>query len=326
MDYLTAFLPQGRNAPVQTLINFHFQDRDLHAFRQFEAGGDKIYEQCTGNFFGKELFISLDENQLQQGIDSIEDKTVVEAYPSCFGDLVVNAGAYLDPLKASRYFVTKQVKNNTTASKTAVELAIEYFNGHNFGRAISILSQELRINPDNDEALFWRGMAYGRDQQHANGIADLGRYIIKYPDNSRAYTKRGVRYIWAGKLQLAKQDLQKAIALDAGNAEAHDDLGVIEAQFKNYSQAMHHFQTALGNDPGYQKAWHNMAMVNYVSGQHSQALQHVEKSLSLKPNRDSMLLKSLILESQGHLELAAQVRNSSNQFPENNWSESFSIR
>ena len=45
LDYLAAYLPEFRNAPIQTLINIHHYNDKLHAFRQFDASGARIYEQ-----------------------------------------------------------------------------------------------------------------------------------------------------------------------------------------------------------------------------------------------------------------------------------------
>ena len=65
-DYLAAFLPGQRNAPIQTLINFHYQNDELKSFRQFDGSGYKIYEYCEGKFFGEPLTISLDDNDFNR--------------------------------------------------------------------------------------------------------------------------------------------------------------------------------------------------------------------------------------------------------------------
>jgi len=338
IDYLSAYLPQSRNAPIQTLINLHHQDKDLKAYRQFDASGDKIYEECRGSFYGEAFFISIDEDQQHRGSTSTIDTLNDERYLSCFGDLAVVAGIYQDPIKASHLIAseqnifsqqaTKSTGTSTIASniENKIKTGIEHFNNHEFSQAIKELSEVLKANPDHDQALFWRGMAHGRNRQHTEGINDLSAYINKNPNDSRAYTKRGVRYIWAGKLDLAKNDLTKAIKLDATNSEAHDDLGVLMAQKKQYSKALSHFQQALKYDPTYQKAWHNMAMVYYMNNKPELALNNVNKSLALKPNRDSMLLKSLIAEAQGQDGLANTLKIAADRLPTNNWSESFTIQ
>jgi len=345
IDYLSAYLPEHRNAPIQTLINLHHHDKDLHAYRQFDASGDRIYEQCRGNFFGNNLFMSIDEDQLPYGKPDFEEKHFNEAYPSCFGDIALEAGIYINPLNATKLIsasesdvivnkpttgslslLTKTIKDNPNDDVAYFKRGVLYFQEHKFNLAIKDLSQALKLKPENDEALFWRGMAYGRNKQSDNGIRDLSNYIKKHPDNSRAYTKRGVRYIWAGKLKNAQTDLQQAVKLDQSNSEAHDDLGVLFAQQKNYGQAIKHFNSALKYDPTYQKAWHNRAMVSFIQHKYEQALGDIDQSLTLKPNRDSLLLKSLILDAQGNTELAGRIRGSAEAMPDNNWSESFAIQ
>jgi len=345
IDYLSAYLPEHRNAPIQTLINLHYQDKHLQAYRQFDASGDRIYEQCKGNFFGTELFISLDEIQIPFGKPAFEDSRLNEAYPSCFGDIATEASIYLNPLNAGKLvfsdatknyhgqsdsdtllLLTKTILKEPNNANAYFDRGVLHFQEQDFTLAINDLTKCLTLNPANDEALFWRGMAYGRNKQSDKGIADLSQYILKHPDNSRAYTKRGVRYIWAGKLDKAMSDLKMAIKLDSTNSEAHDDLGVLYAQQKNYPQAILHFSNALKYDPSYQKAWHNRAMLKYVQHQFSLAIDDVDQSLALKATRDSMLLKSLIMDALGKKEMANRIRVEAERLPDNNWSESFAIQ
>lgn len=96
-DYSAAYLPQGRNAPVQTLINLHAYNGDLHAFRQFDASGDRLYEYCEGNFEGEAVQIRLFEDDLA-GVSEHADRVMASpAYQACFQDLPPDPGPYLDP-------------------------------------------------------------------------------------------------------------------------------------------------------------------------------------------------------------------------------------
>lgn len=333
LDYLSAYLPQARNAPIQTLINIHHKDKHLSAYRQFDASGDRIYEQCKGGFFGQGFFMSLDEDDIPFGEPAFEEQLYNEVYPSCFGDLVTEIGELKNPINAKYYTQTAGISAESTKPndkpQTApefVEIGIDKFNQHEFEQSILYLSKALELEPENNDALFWRGMAYGRNQQVSLGVADLSLYIEKNPNESRAYTKRGVRYIWMGELKKAKADLLKALQLDAGNSEAHDDLGVIYAQEKSYNKAIWHFQHALKHDPSYQKAWHNLAMVHYVTHRNEKALEYADKSLLLKSNKDSLLLKSLILDAMGNSELAHKLKSDAEKMTGNNWSETFAIQ
>jgi hypothetical protein len=95
-DYSSSYLPDHRNAPVQTLINFHAYQQDLHGFRQFDASGARVYEQCQGKLAGKSIFLSLEEWE----IPSESEQSVDRVYQRCFKGLPLSAGNFLDPYRA----------------------------------------------------------------------------------------------------------------------------------------------------------------------------------------------------------------------------------
>ena len=96
-DFLARFLPIYRNAPVQTLINFHGYSGDAHSFRQFDASDNLIYENCRGNLNGEEILIDLEEDQIMQA--KTRENSIMDSldYEVCFGDLPRSAGKYLRP-------------------------------------------------------------------------------------------------------------------------------------------------------------------------------------------------------------------------------------
>ena len=96
-DYAAAFLPGFRNAPVQTLVNLHHYNGGLHAFRQFDASGVRIYEACEGTWQGRPVSLRLFEDDLH---DTEGDGARVMAsaeYRACFEGLPLEAGPYLRP-------------------------------------------------------------------------------------------------------------------------------------------------------------------------------------------------------------------------------------
>lgn len=96
-DYAAAFLPGYRNAPVQTLVNLHHYNGGLHAFRQFDASGARIYEACEGTWQGRTVRIRLFEDDLH---DTEGDGARVMASPeyrACFEGLPLTAGRFLRP-------------------------------------------------------------------------------------------------------------------------------------------------------------------------------------------------------------------------------------
>jgi len=198
-----------------------------------------------------------------------------------------------------------------------------YFLIHEFDSAEEDYSKALSINDDLDAAYYGRGMTRGRQGFVKEGIADLSVFIKRNPDSSLAYTKRGVRYIWLGDKENAFKDLTKAIELNPDNAEAHDDLGVVLAQKGEFAKAIEHFKTTVALDPTYQKGYHNLAMAFFITDNDSSALISVNNSLNLAPNfRDSILLKSKILEAMGMHDEAIQLKEDAEFVPQSgDWTE-----
>lgn len=207
-------------------------------------------------------------------------------------------------------------------AQSFLQKANEHLGRRELAQAIDFFTRALRLDDTLDEAYFGRGMARGGSGLIDEGIADLSVYIARHPDSSRAYTKRGIRKVWKGDSESAYQDFLKAIALDPGNSEAYDDIGVIYAQRRDYKQALESFRNVVRLEPLYFKAHHNMALVYHILGESETALTEVNNALRLKTDsRNSMRLKSVILERLGRHKESQEASEEAEFMPEENWSE-----
>jgi len=197
-----------------------------------------------------------------------------------------------------------------------------------FEDALADFDQALKLDAAQDEAHFGRGLALGRLGMVNEGIDALTTYIALHPESSTAYTKRGVRHLWAGDDASAERDLSKALELNPDNAEAHDDIGVVYARRQEYGRAIDHFTRTVSIDPTYLKGFHNLGMAYYLSGHDSLALFAVEQALTLNPReRNTLMLKSHILQAMGQLEAAAQVAEEAEFLPPSgDWSERVPVK
>jgi tetratricopeptide (TPR) repeat protein len=223
--------------------------------------------------------------------------------------------------------INRRIASNANDAGLYLDRGEARFKLREFNGAIEDFTKAIRLDDRLDNAYFGRGMALGRSGRIDKGITDLTVYIQRHPESSVAYTKRGVRYIWKGDLEKAEKDLSNAVFLDPRNAEAHDDLGVILAQHGNYPSAIVHFQTSIKWDPSYQKAYHNLAMVYYITDQTEKALSAVNQSLKLNPEwRDSLLLKSSILEALGRHGEAKILQEEAEFLPQGNPTEHSAVQ
>lgn len=96
-DYTAAYLPAYRNAPIQTLVSFHEYNGELHAFRSFDASGDRIVERCTGTLKGKDVNLLLDEDEIYAAIEGRSNVMEQADYQACFKGMPQAPGKYLSP-------------------------------------------------------------------------------------------------------------------------------------------------------------------------------------------------------------------------------------
>lgn len=89
-DYQVIYLPWMLSVPVRTFINLHAYDGGLHSYRQFDASGARIYEQCRGTLGKEKVDLSLEA-------EDIKPVANTPAYRACFAGLPATPGIYLTP-------------------------------------------------------------------------------------------------------------------------------------------------------------------------------------------------------------------------------------
>ena len=91
-------------------------------------------------------------------------------------------------------------------------------NANHYKEAIADYTKYLELAPNENDALFCRGMCYIAVKQYEKGIADYDKLIALNPNyHSHAYNNRGVAYENLGDLNKALADFDKALELDPNN-------------------------------------------------------------------------------------------------------------
>jgi len=345
VDYYVSYLVGHRNAPMYALVNLHQSDESLQAFRQFDVFGEKLFENCRGEYFGKPVDFSISEIDTSISKHQVKD----DLYVSCFGYLPSSPGDYLHPAALVPNSGVVPMKKSKAGDHDRMEARIADLSQRIIARpddallylergkaylllqqmedAVDDFTRALNMDDSLDSGYFGRGMALGRLGRLETGIADLTIFLQRNPQSSIGYTKRGVRHIWNNDFDSAIKDLSKAVALDDGNAEAHDDLGVALAQTGKLAESVSHFIRAKAIDPSYQKAHHNLAMVYYMSGDPARALRAVNDALRLEPDtKNTLLLKASILKEMGRDDEATPILGKAKFLSDGNWSERSAIR
>lgn len=90
-DYIALYLPWAMGQPARTFISLHAYPGELHAFRQFDASGQRVLELCEGKLQGKKVRLLFEEAELEKTPEASD------AYRACFSGLPAQADAYLSP-------------------------------------------------------------------------------------------------------------------------------------------------------------------------------------------------------------------------------------
>ncbi len=96
-DYSAAYLPEFRNAPIQTLVFLHHYNNGLHSHRAFDANGIRIYERCRGNYQGRTADIDLEEDDFYRLEGDPSSVLYSYSYKICFDPLPMSPGEFLSP-------------------------------------------------------------------------------------------------------------------------------------------------------------------------------------------------------------------------------------
>jgi len=100
-DYSSAYLPDYRNAPVQTLIFIHRYNDGLAAYRSFDASDELLSERCKGEYEGEDVFFSLDIDEIEEAMGQrYQHNTGIltePVYLRCFEGMPETAEAFLPP-------------------------------------------------------------------------------------------------------------------------------------------------------------------------------------------------------------------------------------
>jgi len=80
-------------------------------------------------------------------------------------------------------------------------------------KAIEYLNNAIKLQPDDENYYYNRGIAYDNVGQYQPAIKDHNQAIRLKPDYSEAFNNRGINYLSQGNNTLGCRDAQKACAL-----------------------------------------------------------------------------------------------------------------
>ena len=178
----------------------------------------------------------------------------------------------------------------TTAAETAQRAeellvqGIENIEAEDYEQAVENLSEVIALEPDNAEAYYQRGLAYGHLENWEQALADFDTAIELAADDPRAYSKRALVYLPLGDSAQAIADCNQALKLDPDHAEAYQTLGMVYIGQGDVEQAIQGFDKAIELDPDLAEAYIWRGSAYAEAGNSERAISDFEYYLELVPD------------------------------------------
>lgn len=148
---------------------------------------------------------------------------------------------------------------------------------------IASLSEVIKNNPSDANALNLRGAAFGQAGDHERAIADFNAAIAINPQYPQAYANRALIYVRAKQLREAVADYDQAINLDPNYAAAYVGRGNVHRILNNHPMAIADLSRAIEIQPD-PVAHFNRGLSRQAVGQHAQAIDDFDNVLGFRPD------------------------------------------
>jgi tetratricopeptide (TPR) repeat protein len=128
-------------------------------------------------------------------------------------------------------------------------------------QAIATYTEAIRLDPNDADAYYNRGNAYGNKGDMDRAIADFDQAIRLIPNYSLAYNYRGLAYLNKGEYDRAITDFNQALRINLNYADAYLNRGVAYANKGEYVRARTDYEKALQLNPNDVNARNNLKIV-----------------------------------------------------------------
>jgi lipoprotein NlpI len=156
--------------------------------------------------------------------------------------------------------------------------------------AIADTTAALRLDPEDAEALLYRGNAYRQLGDAGRALADYEAATRADPEIASAWLDRGAVLMEQGSLAEAIASFDKTIALNPRSIEGYNNRGAALSQIGDFSRAAADLDVAVQLGPGIEAALGNRGFVRLALGDFAGAAADFGALLARDPSDPYRLL------------------------------------
>lgn len=148
-------------------------------------------------------------------------------------------------------------------------------------KAILYLTNAVKLQPNDAEIYYNRGVAYENLGQYQPAIKDYNQAISLNPSYSEAFYNRGTIYSEIGQYQQAIEDFNQAVSLQPDDAEAYHGRGFSYDKLGQYQRALEDYNKAINLQPNYSSAYVNRGIYFLSHGNKTIGCLDAQKACAL---------------------------------------------
>ncbi|MDI6733795.1 MAG: tetratricopeptide repeat protein [Planctomycetota bacterium] len=150
--------------------------------------------------------------------------------------------------------------------------------------AISAYSQAISLHPERDSLYLSRGRLYAFTKRPELALLDFNKIIELKPEKFNYYIYRGELYYSIEMLPKAEKDFSRAIELEPKDDRAYAKRGLVYLELQKYKQAIVDFTKIIEISPDDFRAYYYRAMAYREKGDFSSAIKDFENALKIQPS------------------------------------------
>jgi tetratricopeptide (TPR) repeat protein len=118
--------------------------------------------------------------------------------------------------------------------------------GMNYALIIADRSEAIRLNPQDANVFYKRGIAYHGQGDYARAIADYDAAVRLEPANPKVLNGRcWTRAVWGRELDLALADCNESLRLNGDNGDTLDSRGLVHLRRGEFEAALADYDAAV---------------------------------------------------------------------------------
>lgn len=167
-----------------------------------------------------------------------------------------------------------------------LELAKLQYRNKDYPTAVGTLSRRIALDPNSDEAYYYRGLSYKQMKQLPEAVSDLRTAVALVPTKGAYHFWCAITLTQADSIDAALEEFRATVAVDSTSkdaAVAYQQLGYRHLLKKEWSPAIDFLDNSIEADPLNVQSLVWLAQAYQNAGNRAKATEFYKKVLEIQP-------------------------------------------